>query len=254
MILDCSTSQTALESLAGIFQVSEKELRTFFDTLPPAQLYDHRVPPLLPPEDKLWVAFQKKFPQKPHWTGVHWFHLTRVFPGTTFEEGIQPLGDRLHVLWDQLEPLALQHITAANWQDFKRHLAPHHNHDLYNLKIKDRQHWGPYALLVREVAFSPRTLGNHDYLATPEIIEDICVCFHERFGMNLLPQYQQHTQPCIVTFVGPADREDVLPTSLFYAYQSYHNEELTWHANTCFDGEGHLIPATAIRNIMILDP
>lgn len=42
------------------------------------------------------------------------------------------------------------------------------------MKLASKQLWGPYAMLVREVAALSKEVGNHDYLDAPEIIEDIC--------------------------------------------------------------------------------
>ena len=53
----------------------------------------------------------------------------------------------------------------------------------YQLKTPDPFHWGPFAMLVRDVAFNAKAIGNHDYLWLPEIIEDIFNGYYGKYGV-----------------------------------------------------------------------
>lgn len=98
---------------------------------------------------------------------VHWFHCTRVPPGTRFAEGILPLGAMLPQLEATLtslvadpdhRPLVQQVFSTRGGHAFQ-----------FRLKTADSLHWGPYAILVRDVAFHARALGQHDYLGMPKL-------------------------------------------------------------------------------------
>jgi len=54
----------------------------------------------------------------------------------------------------------------------------------YNLKTSSSIHWGPYAMLVKEIGFND--VGNHDYLRVPEIVEDICLSFQQQYGIEVM--------------------------------------------------------------------
>ena len=88
--------------------------------------------------------------------------------------------------------------------NFKKNMGGHHHAYLYGMKVHGKMHWGPYALLSRDHAFKPGEIGNHDYLGAPEIVEDICLCFSEKFEFDLLGAFMKKTKPCVVKFVaGP---------------------------------------------------
>lgn len=54
----------------------------------------------------------------------------------------------------------------------------------YNLKVGDPFHAGPYAMLVKNFAFSPEAASSHDYLKLPESSK-ICVTVTRK---NLAPK------------------------------------------------------------------
>lgn len=176
---------------------------------------------------------------------VTWFHATRTAAATAFADGILPLDRALPRIWSFLRSVAGDWVTDAAWSTFQYTLdgrgAP-----LYHLKTANAIHWGPHALLVREAALRPREIGNHDYLGTPEIVEDICQCFEDRFGRDLHRAYQVATRPCLVHFVSDVPRPDTVPVALAYACAALRNEQLTHWANTCFDGEGRAVTSDQI--------
>ena len=55
----------------------------------------------------------------------------------------------------------------------------------YGFKTGDSLHWGPFAMLVRKVAFNASKVGNHDYLEVPEIIEDICNGYEHKYNESI---------------------------------------------------------------------
>ena len=75
------------------------------------------------------------------------------------------------------------HTTQHEWETFRRAVETTHTGDdanLYRMKTRDILHWGPHAVLVRDVLINPERFESVDYLNTPEIVEDISFCFRER--------------------------------------------------------------------------
>lgn len=55
-------------------------------------------------------------------------------------------------------------------------------------------------MLVRESAFNASEMRNHDYLKLPEIIEDVCWGYQERFKESIQDEIMEALRPCIVKF------------------------------------------------------
>ncbi len=120
----------------------------------------------------------------------------------------------------------------------------------YQLKVPHILHHGPYAMLGREFAFNASEIGNHDYLKLPEIIEDVCWGYQEKFKESIQEEIMAALQPCIVKFEDRSGtRSDVIRPVLQYCLCKARNEELHIHANTCFDGGGEAVPFEAIQRI-----
>lgn len=193
--------------------------------------------------------FQSQFGQPVHqWNSVCWFHLTRVPTTTNFAEGILPLQDALTKIWRTV-------ISAQSQNQKKRVLKRLRDQGVpdfqYQHKTKDPQLGGPYAMLVKESAFRTSEIGNHDYLRTPEIIEDICNGYEKETGERIFDEIAALLRPCIVKFEHDSDHGDRHLTGvlLYYCWSKCRNERLCYLANTCFDGQGKTIPRSAIRAI-----
>jgi hypothetical protein len=82
-------------------------------------------------------------------------------------------------------------VTSADWDRPRTEIdagAGGHSGHLYRLKVNGpNRHGGPYALLAREHHL-PRN-GHHNYLAIPEIVEDIARCC----GLDLAQRFQRTT-------------------------------------------------------------
>lgn len=177
---------------------------------------------------------------------VYWFHLTRTLDGNLFTNGIKPLGEALDDIWKIL-------ITKSPSEEVKNNLLKlksQNDNYLYNLKISDSGHWGPYAILVREVAFNAESLHQHDYLKMPEIIEDVCFEYEQIYEKNIFDYYNSILTPKIIKFRSNKQLDDgCIKAALFYAYRQIHNQAISGGAVTCFDGEGKAIPAEDILSV-----
>jgi hypothetical protein len=239
--IDCEDLHSTLQCLSDIYAVDQNELTQFFRSID-LELHYRTRNPSLSSEDELQRLLEERVgpPSNPP-SRAYWFHLTRVLPGTSFADGILPLDQALPRVWSLLEHLFAGTPQEVRIKTLRQSGVPDRQ---YNLKTTDSLHWGPYAMLVKEIAFCADTASNHDYLKTPEIIEDICSGYAKRFGEEIQSEVENKLVPTIVKFWS----EDVygLASCIRYAYAAIHHEELGHTSNTCFDGAGCTVPPSQI--------
>jgi hypothetical protein len=236
-VLDCETIDSTYESLEQILGLGRSQLESVFEGIDVESFYEENRSYPHPPESLIFSEVRKVATLPGFYDRTCWFHLTRTAPSNNFAQGILPLGQYLDSIWSFLFQLARKHISPEEWGKFRRNMGPHHHAGLYWMKAKDEMHWGPYALLTRDHAFKSKEIGNHDYLGAPEIVEDICICFSERYEFDLLGAFMRKTKPGIVKFFdGP--RGDCVSTAIYHLYNSYRGNGCSAQCNTCYDGEG----------------
>src|SRR5437899_12977202 len=203
ILLDCESIDSIYGSLEAITGAKRGAIESFLDSMDVDALYNSSSPPPCPGNDFLLRAFRKNFHSKLSYDATCWFHLTRVPGNCNFEAGILPLYQRLDSIWDFLFSLLHGAISKKQWNNFRQGnlQSAHYSAQDYTMKTENPFHWGPYAMLVRDIAFKPAEMGNYDYLLGPEIVEDICFCFETVHKIDLLTLFRQNTRPCIVKFV-----------------------------------------------------
>ncbi|MFI5960350.1 hypothetical protein [Cryptosporangium sp. NPDC051539] len=136
--------------------------------------------------------------------GAYYFHGTRVMRSHAFlEEGILPLGAVLDRLWKDLYGLCSGAVTPSRWSALREEsegdapspMRGKHGAYLYRMKFVDGFHFGPYASLVRAHAMNPID-GEHDYVKSPEIVEDIARCLE----LDLQELFEARVRSCVVKF------------------------------------------------------
>lgn len=238
--LDCENPVTALESLAKIYDADPNAIRQFFCNLDIDEHYERNRPELSGDEEMRRLLEVHFGEPKNAISRTYWFHLTRTKSGEEFSSGILPLNAVLPNIWEMLirimslTPHAerLKVMREKGVQNFQ-----------FNFKTPDSLHWGPYAMLVKEIGSHAANVGNHDYLKLPEIIEDICLGYEERFGENIQSTIENSLTPTIVKFwTEESDHLYGLSSAIYYVYLSCRRLELSGLANTCFDGSGAAVP------------
>ncbi|MCC5641281.1 hypothetical protein LC593_36900 [Nostoc sp. CHAB 5844] len=242
--LDCESPETALESIANIYDAAPNEIRQFFSDFDIDEHYE-RNRPELPGNDEVRRILELHFGEpRNNVSRTYWFHLSRTELGAKFVSGIHPLNSALPNIWGLLirvvrntphaERLAAMRVEGV--QNFQ-----------YNFKALDPLHWGPYAMLVKEISSHASAASNHDYLKLPEIIEDICLGYEEQFGEDIQTTIENALTPTIVKFwTEESDHLYGLSSAIYYAYLSCRRLELSGLANTCFDGGGIAVPSERI--------
>jgi hypothetical protein len=174
----------------------------------------------------------------------------RSSASSDFSEGILPLHLALDKIWTAMTAI-VNPIKKANLDKLRAFGVPN---DLYILKTANPTCFaGPNSMLVKESAFHSEAMANHDYLAMPEIVEDICNGYKKQFGESIHEEIATGLRKCIVKFKVPAERdEEHAAEVLSYCWCKYHNEDLHHGANMCHDNDGKTIPYSAIRKIEFL--
>jgi hypothetical protein len=252
-VLDCESTESAYASLETILGVSRGDIDALIGSLDKRAYYSTS-------DEAIFEAITGSAAPRMDFDRVYWVHLTRTTPGNNFEQGILPLGPRLDSIWDFLYSLISQNFSESEWAVFRQsisdkrsfHLSSSAAHD-YNLKTNDPFHWGPYAFLIRDIAFKGGSGDYGHYLRAPEVIENIYNCFAERYGPELEEAYTKSTQPCVVKFIDDRTKPSYVPEALHYLWHAYHGEELGVCGIT-FDGEGETVPPDRILKVEFIAP
>lgn len=252
LVLDCETFDTTLDSLGQIFQCSPDSLKALLSRKEISTHFESHWQDLPDFRDYLYSVTEQHFGSPLALDAVCWFHTTRVLPGTTFSEGILPLNAAL----PQLKARLIDAVEDASVKEQLRDVlttggvADHH----YFNKTNNSMHWGPFAILVREVAFCTEKLSQHDYLGMPEIIEDICNGFQKTSGVTLTDVFSTKLKPAIVKFTSATHHEEsCITTALCYVFSTIHEGALDSNSVYCFDGKNTLIPPQDILKVESLD-
>jgi len=247
IVLDCESYKSAMKSLEVIYGIKTDEIKSFFNSFDldaHCEIHD----PDCMGDQELRNVFEQQIKLNPKKLDkVCWFHLTRALPDETFKEGILPLSKSLEKVWsvfyevfrDTKHYNNIKTLKVKGVDDFQ-----------YNLKSSSIIHSGPYAMLVKEVAFDSKNIGNHDYLRMPEIMEDICNGYQKKYGSSIFEELYKSLSPIIIKFIsGKKIDESCVGAALHYAYQSNKLSNMSISSNTCFDGGNLIIPFDEILNI-----
>lgn len=238
MILNCRTPEDALQSVADILSIPKETIAWDLDFVDFEKQYE---------DSGAWreydfgeflfryfISTYSVCTQVLRIDRVYWFHLSRTLTPDCFAEGIYPL--------DQ----ALEKIHMGMMKRFGTLGVPvweetHFTHD------KERQ--GPFAMLVREIAFRASQVSNHDYLEIPEYIED-------HFSEEVVREFKQQAVPVVAQFFAEPDRpvETYLKRVFEYLYCCYQKKDF-WigGCNTCYDGKGTAVPAEQMISIEVIE-
>ena len=244
--LDCKSFDSALETSAAILSMPSSQLRgtlqEYYGSLSESERdkalcidslvdYCFCVSPDLLPSPRL----------------THWFHATRVVPGTEFGEGILPLSAMLEQTWSFLGDLASDWSTRGEWIGFRGTMKGE-GANQYHHRLTSADE-GPYAFLVRETIFLSDRLGNWDYLRTPETIHDICRSYRKMFpDRDLHRRFLDATRPCIVKFRSTSEPDDLL-FALSYLFTVLAGDEIGRESLHCYCGRGRLVEPAEVLSI-----
>jgi hypothetical protein len=252
LILDCESFDDAVASLSKIFQTTPEALKDLLSAKEIGVHFERHWMELPDFTEYLYAVAEGHLGCPSPLDAVCWFHTTRIFPGTTFSEGILPLDAALPALKERLIEAVDDASLKVQLRDalYVSGVGDHH----YANKTQNSIHWGPYAILVRDVASCAANLSQHDYLAMPEIIEDICNGFDSPVREELLTVFNVKLRPAVVKFTAPADQDEAyISTALCYVHSMIQEGKLDTNSVMCFDGENNPVPPHDILKVEFVD-
>jgi hypothetical protein len=155
--LDCETAESTYLSLERILGLPRRHLDEFFQKTDVDLLCSRTIDG--DPGRSLLKELRREIPSACDYQRTCWFHLTRILPGTTFDEGILPLPQCCERVWEMLYLIADRRVPRAVWDAFKTNMDGSHHAWLYNMKMEGAIHWGPFGMLVRDHAFIAEIIG-----------------------------------------------------------------------------------------------
>lgn len=245
-ILDCESPKSAIDSISKIFSCTSSEFSEFSNSLDLEKSFVNTgASEAVSFEGYVFNTFVDHFQLPAAFDEICWFHGSRTLQSSSFKKGLLPLNEVLPQIWDSLILKAPNEHVQNNLLILRKDGVPN---KLYGLKVPDKTHWGPYGYLVKEFLTHTEELCQHNYLAMPEIIEDICSGYKEKFQESIVDIYTQLLKPCIVKFITPASDiySDVTNIALCYAYFRSRNEPINSCEVACFNGHGHAIGSEKI--------
>ena len=224
--LDCETCETALQSFSKIMNIPLEELRIHLVNTDYEVLYE---------ELQFQLSFEKFVLRTVCNTFhvndfgidlIYWFHLSRTMHPELFsEKGILSLREMEPLLRADIEKLRLQISTPPDY--YCKGMTYFMLHDLC------RQ--GPFAMLVKDVAFCHDEIGNHNYFSIPECVEDM--------GAGIAKLFYDNSKSVIVKFraIPQFEAEAYLESVLCYLYCALNHKNLFIECNTCYEAPLHRI-------------
>jgi hypothetical protein len=248
MLLSCASNAVALDSLARVTGVGADDVLAAVRSIEREDLNrdEHSGHALL-------RALERRL-ERPitGFSSVHYFHGTRIRdPGQIRKRGLLPLGEIVDELWRELNVL-LADQADIDLDQLRAEIENGGGGDggrLYRMKTLGLMHHGPFGEYVREHFLRPSELSNHDYLRTPELIEDISNAASELIGVGLLDAFTAVTRPCIVTFEVPLNDDSAAAQACCWYVWAAVRGVLTREACGGFDGQGVGVPPEAIRGV-----
>jgi hypothetical protein len=233
MELDCTSPETAVITLAEIFNTTEAELLSLLDVIRPCDGDK-------PPENLIYEQVCEQFGPPGCPLNVTWFHGTRVEDHRLFlQHGILPKSGARAFIEPRLKALA-KGLVAEGDNPFS-----------FPMMAKQGEHdEGPFAFLIRDVViYSPG--AHHNYLQSPEIVEDIAGALLGKNCDVLVKRFKDITKPYLVTFRAESQGDEI-SCALWYLKlisDGYSRIEAADGANTCYLGNGSAILPDQIRSI-----
>lgn len=236
IILDCEDGESALASLSDCFNLTPGKLSDILRSIDVQSYYiSWENSPDVDHTEFLYNYVVEEAGHPNNTDYICYFHTTRTTEANNFYSGILPLCDVIEVIWQTLCNIFVGTNIERNLLDMKNNGFENFH---YNNKIDKESAYGPFAILVREIADDPERLSQHNYFRMPEIIEDICDGYYTAFGEPIYNQVHDALHPCVVKFSkAMAADQGCIEAALYYAYTYVNSLPVSGGSVWCFDGE-----------------
>lgn len=245
LVLDCSSVDTAAESLCRLLRLSRADLDSRVADIDVDWNHDNTSP-----EDQVLIQFGVDPNAPPAPTAVRWFHATRALPGTTFAEGLLPTVAALPKMWEALGTCARRWLSDAAWIEYQQSFSRANRRFAAQFRRKHMAPgWeGPFGFLVKDAALQKHN-SHKDFTRLCETMEDICADFEEVHGFPLRQAYEEVSRRCLVVFRSLGERHGTVRAAANYVFRSLRGIECGLHCNTNFSGEGKPVPFSLIDGV-----
>ncbi len=251
-VLDCESSESLDKSLESILELPINKIERFLIKFDCENVYkkytvDDDIREIIAKEASIY------FDAKCDFNETCWFHITRAFNKNDFRSGIRPLSEIIDKIWKDLLNLVIEDFTEEVWNGFREVMENNSldcwNAYLYQLKLNDEIGQGPFAMLIKELAFPDHHSNNIDYIDLPEIVRDICCCFDKKYKYNLLERYMTNTNKYIIKFRSNGHDSFDFGSALIHKYRLFNGMPKESYPVCCFDGKGKAVSSTDILKI-----
>ncbi len=239
--LDCENLMSTICSLEEIFNTESSQILSFLRSFELDKIYANNDIQEFPHEH-LYKCFLEHFKTDFNSIQAYWFHATRMPINTSFDNGILPLKE-------MIKPIETNIDTIAKGLGLQKNEAAISSCEIINHKLSTVSDPGPWGFLVKEFAINPPN-GIHNYLKTPELVQDIISCKYRNSWAVLEEEYRKLTKPCLIKFLGSElFHPEKLSYVIHYVYNRVKNHRLTTFCSTNTSNRGQLIPFDSIEKI-----
>jgi hypothetical protein len=251
-VLDCESIDSIDKSLELITGIPIDKIEDFLIDLDCENMYrkytvDDDIRDIIAKEVSVYFDVKCDFDE------TCWFHITRAFSKEDFNRGLLPLSKIIDKIWKDLFNLVAKDFSWEQWDEFRAMVESGSsncwNAYLYNLKLNKEIGQGPFAMLIKELAFPDHHPNNIDYIDLPEIVRDICECFDKKYKYNLLDLYLANTKKYIIKFKSNDHESFDFGSALIHKYRLLNGMPRESYPVCCFSGQGEPVPPKDILKI-----
>jgi hypothetical protein len=187
---------------------------------------------------------------------VCWFHGTRTANPDSFLKGVLPLDARLEGIWNELQMLLEDQVTAIEWAKLRKAVERNNygmgkiGRDTWESRRRDQ---GPYGFLIKQYAMTPMARAQHHYTRVPEVVDMILRGFPVSHREELKRRYFQCTKPCIVKFTSKRSDRQLIGCAADYLLHHRKKWSLECFLPPNFDGHGQAVSSERIVYSVHLD-
>lgn len=252
LILDCQSYESTLRSFSNLFNVSPDVIIDILNYIGGQEAMERRcMNSPYPGERIVYSVFKEKLQYIGQFEKTCWFHGTRLDNyNSILQEGLLPLSRMKQKIYQQIKKYPCD-LHGNDWSSVINKAE-----QFFPCRGKDSSDAeGPFAFLIYEpiLYYSKFNSGNRDYLRGSELVEDIRDGVGGEIGDNIFDSYLQNTKPAVVKFISKYIGYEI-EMALLYLWAKFWDIE-NWYScgyNTCFDGNGEIIPPQSIIDIIYL--
>lgn len=245
-ILDCSSLESAIDSLDRLLRLPHGQLRSELSSIDLAWM---GAP--VAPEDPLVQALGFRSERElPVPDGIRWFHVTRAPMSRRSRRAFFRLTRFFRdygLSWGASSLNGARRRSGLNSRS-RLPMAAGASPTSFIGRPGHPSGQARSHFLVRDAALG--RCGDHkDFTRIPEVLEDIYGDYADLTGHPLHQAYEHATCPCVVEFTTRGGRYGAVRAALNYAHRTLRGFEHGVECNTCFTGKGQAVPRAWIDRI-----